>query len=105
VSGDQLKGFDYECLKLDGTIFDLTGFTVKLFGRSLENEKNTIGAGAGLAGTVASNIATFASIGTVLTLTVGRRRELYLCNIQLTRTADAKPTWTDQFTLSVRAAT
>lgn len=103
VSTDALRAFVYECLKLDGTPFDLTGYTVKLQGRSRDWQGSKIDLAGTLTGTPTDGLATFAPIGTSLPLRSGKRRELYVCRVVATRVADSKPTFSDPFALAVAA--
>lgn len=102
VSSDSLRSFEYQALKLDGTPYDLTGYTVRLQGRSQDNAANKIDV-AGTVTTPLSGLSEFSPVGTALTLTPGKRREMYRCEIEWTRTSDSKKVISDPFALAVRA--
>jgi len=103
VSTDSLRSFEYQALKIDGTAYDLTGYTVRLQGRSQDNPANKIDV-AGTVTTPLSGLSEFAPVGTALTLTAGKRKEIYRCEIEYTRTGDGKKVISDPFALAVRAA-
>lgn len=101
-TADNLKAFEYEALKLDGTAYDLTGYTARLQGRSQDNPANKVD----LAGTLTNGPAglfEWAPIGTTLLLTAGKRREIYKCEIEYTRTSDGKKLFSLPFALAVKA--
>lgn len=99
--GDTLKDFEYTSFKLDGGLFDFTGFTGSLVGRSRDNRGNTVNVACTFNVPASDGISRIASLGTVLVLTAGRRSELYVCNFKWTRTADSKILKSPRFALAI----
>lgn len=100
IAGDQIKDFEFTAYKKDGTTFDFTGYTGLLVGRSRDNRANVVSVACTFPGAGVSKVA---SLGTVLTLTAGARRELYVCSFKWTRTSDSKLLRSPRFALAIEA--
>lgn len=100
--GDSLKDFEYTAYKRDGSLFDFTGYTGLLVGRSRDNRANVLSVACAFNVPATDGIARVASLGTVLTLTAGRTRaEVYACQFVFTRTSDSKKLKTRRFALAI----
>lgn len=100
IVGDQIKDFDYKAYKQDGTLFDFNGYDGVLVGRSRDNRANKINTACTFP---AIGVSRVASLGTLLTLTPGRRSEIYVCNFKWTRQADTKVLRSRPFSLAIQA--
>lgn len=99
--GDQIKDFEYTAYKLDGSLFVFTGYTGSLVGRSRDNRGNTINTACAFNNPATDGISRVSSLGTLLTLTSGRKSEIYVCNFKWTRISDSKLLKSKAFALAI----
>jgi hypothetical protein len=100
--GDTLKDFEFTAYKRDGSLFDFTGYSGVLVGRSRDNRANTLNVACGFNAPATDGIARVPSLGTALTLTPGRTRaEVYACQFVWTRISDSKKLKSRKFALAI----
>jgi len=100
ILGDSLKDLEYKVEKSDGTPFNLTGATVTLLGRRVNDTATTLNKAGTLSGTPTDGIGTFSDLTNGLTLDTDR--DLYACRVKIVQSG--KTGYTDPFELAVLRA-
>lgn len=88
--GDTLKDYEHTSYRRDGTLFDFTGYTGRFVGRSRDNRANKLDEPVTFNVPATDGISLVSGLGNALTLTPGKRLEIYVCNFVWTRTADSR---------------